>query len=61
MNRSRFSSTSTQQKLEFLTRVGTITHQYKALKQAGVVHDIKSQLNNKKCYIYPYCAFPCAQ
>ena len=35
--------TSTQKNLEFSTRVGTIAHRQKVLKQAGVVHDIKSQ------------------
>ena len=29
--------------LEFSTRVGTIAHRQKVLKQAGVVHDVKSQ------------------
>ena len=35
--------TLTQKNLELSTslRVGTIAHQYKVLKQAGVVHDIK--------------------
>ena len=35
--------TSTQKNLEISTRVGTIAHRQKVLKQAGVVHDIKSQ------------------
>ena len=34
------SCTSTQI-IGIPTRVGTITHRYKVLKQAGVVHDIK--------------------
>jgi len=35
--------TSTLKNLEFSTRVGTIVGQKKVPKQAGVVHNIKSQ------------------
>jgi len=35
--------TTTLKHYEFSTRVGTIVDRNKVLKQAGVVHDIKSQ------------------